>query len=672
MIKKSIKYFFVFFSLAASGQAQLYLDWSKTIYTPKLSPLAGLEVYNIIEANTNRYLISGYSFENDSNGDGWIAYIDCKGDTIWTKKYGLVGENEKIRSISKVNDNSFILTGYSSDNGIDGVIREIDSLGNTLTFSNFGGSGNDALYDAIVYEEEIYAVGHTSSTDGDISESKGNRDIWVIKLDIDFNVLWSITLGGSMSEEAYSIEVSSDNNLFISGRTRSENGDILDFMGGFSDAIVSKISLDGSIIWTKTFGTDAVENFRGIEATQDGNLLAYGYSSSNQGNDFLIVKMTNDGEVIWERIESGPDYETPQDVIELNGHYYVLGSFTSESFLGLENLGVSDYVLIKYDQDGNRTGEFQYGGTGEDYGVSLISQGSDKLLLFGSTKSQDVHNIDSLSNNEVFYWILKLSESPIFRPVLTVENIESNSVSVSWSDSSGIDTYSLLIINEDDSIINSVPGNEFIVSNLNPSEYYNVQVNYTGYCEVDYFSNTLTVLTLPIAPLSINYEQISANSFSLSWTTVQNVDYYEIELAMDETFEDIIETIDSVSQNNYNYQSSAIGSSEIFVRIRSKNSTGYSSYSEPITVVILGLEVLKTIFRVFPNPGESWITVGVEGVLDFKEIEITSLSGKIQTIKVFSVSENEMKIDVSNLPKGIYIIRLITNGQTLSRKILLK
>ncbi len=70
---------------------------------------------------------------------------------------------------------------------------------------------------------------------------------------------------------------------------------------------------------------------------------------------------------------------------------------------------------------------------------------------------------------------------------------------------------------------------------------------------------------------------------------------------------------------------------------------------------------LDSDIRVFPNPTTRKITIEAEGV---ESIEVINLQGK----QIYKGKETE--IDLSTQPKGIYIIKVITDKQTISQKLI--
>jgi hypothetical protein len=84
------------------------------------------------------------------------------------------------------------------------------------------------------------AVGYVNS------DGNGNYDFLTVKLDADGNLLLNKTYGGTQSDKACTI-TSSANGCVIAGDTQSKEADD-------SDALIIKIDLDGNMLWEQTAG----------------------------------------------------------------------------------------------------------------------------------------------------------------------------------------------------------------------------------------------------------------------------------------------------------------------------------------------------------------------------------------------------------------------------------
>ena len=109
---------------------------------------------------------------------------------------------------------------------------------------------------------------------------------------------WQKSLGGSGYEGANSIEQTSDGGYIVAGITESNDGDVTGNNGGYDYWIV-KLDNTGNITWQKTLGGTLVDNAKSIQQTTDGGYIVAGTSQSNDGDvtgnngsyDYWIVKL---------------------------------------------------------------------------------------------------------------------------------------------------------------------------------------------------------------------------------------------------------------------------------------------------------------------------------------------------------------------------------------------
>jgi hypothetical protein len=198
-------------------------------------------------------------------------------------------------------------------------------------------------------------IGSSESDDFDITTPNGSYDIWVVKTDLDGNLLWQKNFGGSSIEIGYSITETKDGNFVLAGDTRSSDGDISNPLGN-SDYWMIKFDPSGNLIWEKTLGGSDFDSARSIEEFQNGDLLISGSSKSqdnmlsqNYGSNDVWTAITNsEGNVKWEASFGGSDLDFINQAIQLNDLGVVLvGNTESTDNDVSENKGSKDILLIK-------------------------------------------------------------------------------------------------------------------------------------------------------------------------------------------------------------------------------------------------------------------------------------------------------------------------------------
>ena len=120
--------------------------------------------------------------------------------------------------------------------------------------------------------------------------------------------------------------------------------------------------------------------------------------------------------------------------------------------------------------------------------------------------------------------------------------------------------------------------------------------------------------------------------------------------------------------NSQNYLPSNVG--EYSVEVTDQN--GCTGTSNTINYIIESLNSESTILSIYPNPTSNWITIETQENIK-NDINIINVIGEtVYTISKDKFSDNYEMINLSNLPKGSYIIQLINSQSIINHKIILR
>lgn len=245
---------------------------------------------------------NGDASGNNGSFDFWVIKLDVSGNILWHKMIG-GSQDERALSLQQTADGGYIMTG-SVASVINGqkhcLVVKLDTSGNLVWQKTQGGTGNDE-YKSIQQTTDggYIAAGTTSSNNGDVSGNHGGGDYWVVKLDASGNITWQKTLGGSATDWAYAVQQTSDGGYVTLGVSVSDDGDVTNTQGN-GDFWLAKLNTSGNLIWQKSFGGTDGDYGYAIKQTADGGFITVGFSNStdgdvtnNQGNgDFWVVKLS--------------------------------------------------------------------------------------------------------------------------------------------------------------------------------------------------------------------------------------------------------------------------------------------------------------------------------------------------------------------------------------------
>ncbi len=223
----------------------------------------------------------------------------------------------------------------------------------------FGGSRTEYPFTITVTKNNKYLVaGWTGSSDGNIVNTHGLSDAWLIKLDENGAIIWQKTYGGSGPDGFYAICETLEGGFIMVGTTNSIDGDVTENKGG-SDMWIVKIDSIGSIEWQKTYGGTKRESAWSVFQTKNGDYLIGGYSDSsdfdfpqNAGEeDWWVLKLNNRGNMLWKKRIGGSKSDLLGEMVNIDDKTFAIAG-DSDSFDG-DMVGSKGDISVKMDSSGN-------------------------------------------------------------------------------------------------------------------------------------------------------------------------------------------------------------------------------------------------------------------------------------------------------------------------------
>jgi len=206
------------------------------------------------------------------------------------KTIGETGDDRGY-SIKQTSDGGYVITGYTwsfGTGGNDVFVIKLDSSGNLSWAKTIGGTNYDYGRSIRQTSDGGYVI--TGET---WSFGTGGNDVFVIKLDSSGNLSWARAIGGTESEESYSIQQTSDGGYVITGKTSS-------FGAGYGDVFVIKLDSSGNLSWAKTIGgTDDDFGYSIQQTSPDGGYVITGWTESFGAgvDDVFVIKLDSSGNI---------------------------------------------------------------------------------------------------------------------------------------------------------------------------------------------------------------------------------------------------------------------------------------------------------------------------------------------------------------------------------------
>ncbi|WP_312557354.1 T9SS type A sorting domain-containing protein [Empedobacter brevis] len=219
------------------------------------------------------------------------------------------------------------------------------------------------------------------------------------------DVLWEKSIGGKHSEYLYNTISTPDYGFLLLGSSLSDaTGDKkLQNRGGL-DFFIWKINEDGKQEWQQSFGGNGNDFLTSGDLTKDGGYILGGYTDSSKSGDktddnigltdYWILKLDAIGSIQWQKTIGGLGYDELVTIIQTQDGGYLLGgnSDSPKSNIKTEkNIGGKDYWIVKLNSKGNIEWDRTLGGENTDELKSIIET-KESYILLGQTNSINENN----------------------------------------------------------------------------------------------------------------------------------------------------------------------------------------------------------------------------------------------------------------------------------------
>lgn len=327
----------------------------------------------------------------------------------WSKCYG-GSLNELPTQIHQTKDGGYILVGEADSHdgdivndhgGGDIAIFKLDPLGNIEWKQFFGGTQLDGLNSVLSLTDGYIICGYTYSNDGQISDNSYTTSNYVVaRLDLLGNIQWIKTYGGKLYDEGGAIIQVSDG-FVICGNSTSSDGQVTGHHSDatYADGWVIKINNDGDLLWNISLGGSSRDNTGSLVLGKDNTILVAGFTNSTDGDfpamnggfDSYIVALSQDGKILWKRVYGGSDDDYGLSLARDSNSHYVLCGYTNSRnklFAANRTYGNEGYVIC-LDSIGNPLWTKLFGGSNDDKTWSISTMSNGNLFVTGETNSND-------------------------------------------------------------------------------------------------------------------------------------------------------------------------------------------------------------------------------------------------------------------------------------------
>lgn len=213
--------------------------------------------------------------------------------------------------------------------------------------------------------------------------------------------IWSSAINSEGNEGNSFITTDVSGNVFAAGNfeySLSLNGSTYQSKGT-KDIYIIKYNEGGAILWTQIVGSKGFDNITAMAADAEGNLYATGTFSDtlevsgqklfnhHLSTDIFLAKFNAFGELVWLQQHGGALYDFANDVVVgFDNKIYLSGQFEEDAEIGgvaVNSASGGKDFLLKINSAGSKEWLKQYGNT-SGTGVKLGVTTADQLIIGGT------------------------------------------------------------------------------------------------------------------------------------------------------------------------------------------------------------------------------------------------------------------------------------------------
>ncbi len=386
----------------------------------------------------------------------WVKSISSSADVdvndIATDSQGnvfLAGEFEQTADFDPGPGN-YPLTSLGAE---DSYILKLSEDGSFLWAHAFGSSSTEleqAYSCTVDVNGNVFVVGRYEGTvDFDPGPTVnnltpvGDSDGFILKLDVDGNLIWAKTIGGTGPDDFDNVIIDPMGNIILSGSFYG-TADLdpglgvsnLNSSGSYSDSFIIKLDVNGDLVWVEVLTGSGIIWLFDLNTDDLGNILICGIfqntidmdpgsgisnATSLGSDDAFIVKLNANGDYHWGNAIGSTDLDRWIGIdADSDGNVIASGFFEGtvdfDPGSGVHNITSDgfDFFLSKFNPDGSFNWVYTFGGSGSEFNTDMCMDNNGAIYTTGRFSSTNL-DLDPSSNTEEFssagfedIWVQKL------------------------------------------------------------------------------------------------------------------------------------------------------------------------------------------------------------------------------------------------------------------------
>lgn len=344
--------------------------------------------------NQQRTFSDAYSYlESLSNKSGKNINIVKVGPDakILLNKPALLQNYSQAVSIIQTPQNGYFIGGYAQNGSL--VVTKIDVNANPIFTKFFGTQNYDSMSKLVQLNDGgVLAVGSSRTSrnmhDGLFEQGLGKNDIYITRLSKNGTILWSKKYGTEHDDIGIDAVEAEDGTLIVLAKVSYDiNQNIL----------IININENGDKLWLKEYKSDMIVTPHRVIRLRDGNfLLTVSQKSSMEKEQIRLIKFDLQKNILQDKIIHTAYSSAINDIKEFtNGNLMAVG-YVKDSYN-------TDALAMLFDANLNLLRQEHYGGENYDTFNALTILHNSQVAVAGI--------YTDVNSQESNMWIVKLDQN---------------------------------------------------------------------------------------------------------------------------------------------------------------------------------------------------------------------------------------------------------------------
>lgn len=286
-----------------------------------------------LDSSNNVYIAGAIPHEYTSGEDMILAKFSSSGVFQWSKKYS-VRDYDIAYAVTVDSSNNVYIGGESYVIG--------DWVNKDALLVKYSSSGNCLWERFLDLRDEDYIRGLTTDSSNNVYLTGHHRlystpdDVFIAKYSSSGAFEWSENWGSAYDEEAYDIALDSANNIYITGLEYDPTTQ--------EDLLLLKFNSAGDLQWSQTWAGGSLDRGYSIDLSSDGDIFIGGvtYEQSAGLFDILLSVYNSAGTMKWWGRWGGSNHDTGRGIaVTSSKNVYIAGDYGIDAF-------TEEFCLLKY------------------------------------------------------------------------------------------------------------------------------------------------------------------------------------------------------------------------------------------------------------------------------------------------------------------------------------